>query len=211
MKEILTQLFGEAVTDEALKAFNAELGKKFVAKADFNAKADEIKALKTEKQSLEAEITKLNENAKNGEDVKAELEALKTQIAADKAQAENERIQQEKEAKNREMFEKAVKEYGKSKDDWQGAFTEDGYYNKFIEAISTEENAGRSHKDVLHDLVKNDKYAFKGVEQIRLAGGTARPTGKSYNSKEEIMAIKDRRERRQAIAENSALFGFNKE
>lgn len=53
MKEILTQLFGEAVTDEALKTFNAELGKKFVAKTDFNAKSEEIKTLKAEKQSLE--------------------------------------------------------------------------------------------------------------------------------------------------------------
>ena len=46
MKEILTQLFGEAVTDDAMKQFNAELGKKFVAKADFNAKVEEVKTLK---------------------------------------------------------------------------------------------------------------------------------------------------------------------
>ena len=37
MNEILTQLFGDAVTDELLSRFNAELGKRFVAKADYTA------------------------------------------------------------------------------------------------------------------------------------------------------------------------------
>jgi hypothetical protein len=37
MKEILTQLFGDAVTDDAMKQFNAELGKKFVANVNLNA------------------------------------------------------------------------------------------------------------------------------------------------------------------------------
>ena len=50
MKDILTQLFGDAVTDDAMKQFNAELGKKFVAKADFNAKVEEVKTLKGEKK-----------------------------------------------------------------------------------------------------------------------------------------------------------------
>ena len=45
MKEILKQLFGEAVTDDALKQFNAELGKKFVAKTDYNTKLEVIKSL----------------------------------------------------------------------------------------------------------------------------------------------------------------------
>ncbi|MBQ7959751.1 MAG: hypothetical protein IJ285_00855, partial [Clostridia bacterium] len=88
MKEILTQLFGEAVTDDALKQFNAELGKKFVAKADFNAKVKELRDEEAKTKSLEDEISKLNQTANNGEDVKAELEALKSQIAAEKAQAE---------------------------------------------------------------------------------------------------------------------------
>ena len=77
MKEILTQLFGDAVTDDAMKQFNAELGKKFVAKADFNAKVEEVKTLKGEKKTLEDEVSKLNENANGNEDVKKELEALK--------------------------------------------------------------------------------------------------------------------------------------
>ena len=87
MKEILTQLFGDAVTDDAMKQFNAELGKKFVAKADFNAKVEEVKTLKGEKKTLEDDIAKLNENANGNEDVKKELEALKAKIDADAKQA----------------------------------------------------------------------------------------------------------------------------
>ena len=54
MKEILTQLFGDAVTDDAMKQFNAELGKKFVAKADFNAKVDEGAILAVVKAAIDA-------------------------------------------------------------------------------------------------------------------------------------------------------------
>ena len=92
MKEILTQLFGDVVTDEAMKQFNAELGKRFVAKADFNAKVEEVKTLKGEKKTLEDEVAKLNENVNGNEDVKKELEALKAKIDADAKQAEAERI-----------------------------------------------------------------------------------------------------------------------
>lgn len=35
-------MFAHVVTDEALKALNAELGKRFVAKAEFNAKGEKI-------------------------------------------------------------------------------------------------------------------------------------------------------------------------
>ncbi len=42
MKNILTQLFGDLVTDEAMSQFNKELGLKFVAKADYNSKLEEI-------------------------------------------------------------------------------------------------------------------------------------------------------------------------
>lgn len=42
MKNILTQLFGDLVTDEAMSQFNKELGLKFVAKADYNNKLEEI-------------------------------------------------------------------------------------------------------------------------------------------------------------------------
>ncbi len=206
MKEILTQLFGEAVTDEALKTFNAELGKKFVAKADFNAKGEENKTLKAEKQNLEDEIAKLNETAKGGEDVKAELEALKAQIESDKKQAEADRIMKEKSESIEKRFNECVGDKQFVNDPTR-AF----YLKKFGEALESKDFEGKGDSDVFKELTQNDGDAFKGVTVVKLAGGTARPTGKVYSNKDEIMAIKDRAERRQAIAENQSLFGINKE
>ena len=46
MIDFLKQTFGDAVTEDIMKSFKTELGKKFVAKADFNAKRDELNLLK---------------------------------------------------------------------------------------------------------------------------------------------------------------------
>ena len=93
MKEILTQLFGEAVTEDALKQFNAELGKKFVAKRDYNSKIEKIKTLEDANSSLENKITELNEKSNPAEDYKSQLEKLQKEIKekadADKAAAED--------------------------------------------------------------------------------------------------------------------------
>lgn len=203
MEEMLKQLFGEAVTDEAVKTFNSELGKKFVAKTDFNAKIEEIKSLKSEKTELETEINKLNDTAKNGENVKAELEALKAQIDNEKKQAEAERIMREK----NESIEKRFNAVVGDKQFNHAAIRAD-YLRKFGEALENKDFEGKGDNDIFHALTKDDGGAFKGVTVVKLAGGMPRSTGKSYNNKEEIMSIKDRAERRQAIAENPSLFGI---
>ena len=203
MKEILTQLFGDAVTDDAMKQFNAELGKKFVAKADFNAKVEEVKTLKGEKKNLEDEVARLNENENGNEDVKKELEALKAKIDADAKQAEADRISREKAESDERLFNEAVGEKKFSHD-----AIKSHYFNLFRQDLAKEENKGKSAVDILHNLTKDDKNAFEGVTAVKLAGGTPTPTGKAYNSKEDIMAIKDRAQRRQAIAENPSLFGI---
>lgn len=205
MKEILTQLFGEAVTDDAMKQFNAELGKKFVAKADFNAKVEEVKTLKGEKKTLEDKVTRLNENANGNEEVKKELEALKAKIDADAKQAEADRISREKAESDERLFNEALGEKKFSHD-----AVRSHYFNLFRQDLAKEENKGKSAVDILHNLTKDDATAFTGVTAVKLAGGRPQGVGKTYNSKEEIMAIKDRTERRQAIAENPALFGINK-
>ena len=205
MKEILTQLFGDAVTDDAIKQFNAELGKKFVAKADFNAKVEEVKTLKGEKKTLEDEVTRLNENANGNEDVKKELEALKAKIDADAKQAEAERISREKAESDERLFNEALGEKKFSHD-----AVKSHYFNLFRQDLAKEENKGKSAVDILHNLTKDDASAFVGVTPVKLAGGRPQGVGKTYNSKEDIMAIKDRAERRQAIAENPSLFGITK-
>ena len=199
MKEILTQLFGDAVTDDAMKQFNAELGKKFVAKADFNAKVEEVKTLKGEKKTLEDEVTRLNENANGNEDVKKELEALKAKIDADAKQAEAERISREKAESDERLFNEAVGEKKFSHD-----AIKSHYFNLFRQDLAKEENKGKSAVDILHNLTKDDATAFTGVTAVKLAGG--RPSGTSGKTRDEIMAIKDGNTRRAEMLANAHLF-----
>lgn len=198
MKEILTQLFGDAVTDDAMKQFNAELGKKFVAKADFNAKVEEVKTLKGEKKTLEDEVTRLNENANGNEDVKKELEALKAKIDADAKQAEADRISREKAESDERLFNEALGEKKFSHD-----AIKSHYFNLFRQDLAKEENKGKSAVDILHNLTKDDATAFTGVTAVKLQGG--RP-GTSGKTRDEIMAIKDGNTRRAEMLANAHLF-----
>ena len=200
MKEILTQLFGDAVTDDAMKQFNAELGKKFVAKADFNAKVEEVKTLKGEKKTLEDEVTRLNENANGNEDVKKELEALKAKIDADAKQAEADRISREKAESDERLFNEAVGEKKFSHD-----AIKSHYFNLFRQDLAKEENKGKSAVDILHNLTKDDATAFTGVTAVKLAGGRPQGIGK-YKSKDEIMSIKDGTLRRAEMLANPQFF-----
>ena len=200
MKEILTQLFGDAVTDDAMKQFNAELGKKFVAKADFNAKVEEVKTLKGEKKTLEDEVSRLNENANGNEDVKKELEALKAKIDADAKQAEADRISREKAESDERLFNEAVGEKKFSHD-----AVKSHYFNLFRQDLAKEENKGKSAVDILHNLTKDDATAFTGVTAVKLQGGRPMGTGHGYSSVKDIMnSDMTREQKRQAIAENIA-------
>ena len=200
MKEILTQLFGDAVTDDAMKQFNAELGKKFVAKADFNAKVEEVKTLKGEKKTLEDEVTRLNENAIGNEDVKKELEALKAKIDADAKQAEADRISREKAESDERLFNEALGEKKFSHD-----AVKSHYFNLFRQDLAKEENKGKSAVDILHALTKDDKNAFEGVTAVKLQGGTPQGVGGKSVTREDFNKM-SYKERLQIYNENQALY-----
>ena len=206
-REEIKSIFADA-TDEQLKAVMDLNG------ADVEKAKSKVTALETELKEKKADFDKLNTEFEalktanaSGEDWKAKFEALQAENVAKEKQALAEKAEKEKEENNRLLFQKAVEAYGKKADDWNGKFTEEGYYNEFIKALELKENAGRAHKDILHDLVKNDGTAFKGVQAVRLQGGTPQGNGTKYTNKADIMAIKDRTERRNAIAQNLELFG----
>lgn len=192
---------------------------KTIAEQIFAERSKEIEADKVKREKLENE---LSENKINFENLNAEFEKLKTENAdgaewksrfealqaeteAKAKQAEADRILAEKNTRNHEYFDNALKAIGKTSDDWNGKFTADGYYNEFVKAIESEENAGKAHKDILHDLVKNDQNAFKGVTAVKLAGGTPRGNSR-FNSREEIIAIKDGATRRAEMLNNPQYF-----
>lgn len=173
MKNILTQLFGEAVTEDALKQFNAELGAKFVAKADFNTKLEEIKTLKGEKKNLEDKIGELTETANSAEDYKNQLETLQNDIKEKEKQAEADRKAKEKADGIAARFETVVGEKKFSHD----AVRAD-YLKKFGEALDNTDYQGKSDAEIFHALTKDDAAAFENVTAYHLEG----PTNKGFGA-----------------------------
>ena len=173
MKNILTQLFGEAVTEDALKQFNAELGAKFVAKADFNTKLEEIKTLKGDKKSLEEKIDELTKTANSAEYYKNQLETLQNDIKEKEKQAEADRKAKEKADGIAARFETVVGEKKFSHD----AVRAD-YLKKFGEALDNTDYQGKSDAEIFHALTKDDAAAFEGVTAYHLEG----PTNKGFGA-----------------------------
>lgn len=207
-KGIITAKYLEdlGVDKETAAKIFAERGKEI---SELNAEKEKIEnelaETKERFESLNAEFEKLKTENADGTEWRAKFEALHAENEAKEKQAEADRILNEKNARNHEYFENALKAIGKTADDWNGKFTADGYYNEFVKAIENEENAGKAHKDILHDLVKNDQNAFKGVSVVKLAGGTPQGNGK-YKSREEIMSIKDKSTRLNEMMNNPQYF-----
>lgn len=167
--------------------------------------SNELTDTKKQLSSLNEEFEKLKTANADGEQWKKKFEDLQAENEEKARKAEEDRLLQEKSARNHEYFNNALKAIGKTADDWNGKFTADGYFNEFVKAIENEENAGKSHKELLHDLVKNDQNAFKGVTAVKLAGGTPKGNSK-YSSRDEIMAIKDGATRRAEMLNNPQYF-----
>lgn len=176
-REEIKAIFADA-TDEQLKDVmdlnGADVEK---VKSKVTALETELKETKEDKDKLMSELDELKTANASGEDWKAKFEALQSENIAKEKQALAEKAEREREENNRSMFNKAVEAYGKKPEDWNGKFTENGYYNEFIKAVELEENTGRAHKDILHDLVKDDAAAFKGVTTVKLAGGVPKAMG----------------------------------
>ena len=159
MKDILTQLFGEMVTEEVLKKFNTELGKKFVAKSDYNTKLDEIVKLKENKQTLEGKIEELQTAGTDNEKVKKELEDLKKKIEDDKKAAEAKRADDELTAAITTVF-------GDKK------FTSDYVKNGIIADMKSEiakpENKGKGYDKIFEELTKDKEGIFVSPNQVQM-------------------------------------------
>ena len=65
------------LTDEQAEAIVNDLGKNFVAKSQFNAKLEELKAAKAEKETMGGELDKLRKENKVNEGLTAQLDAIK--------------------------------------------------------------------------------------------------------------------------------------
>ncbi|MBQ7976811.1 MAG: phage scaffolding protein [Clostridia bacterium] len=162
MKDFLTQLFGEAVTEEAFEKFNAELGKRFVAKSNYNSKLKEIESLEGNKKTLEKKIEELQAAGADSEKFKTELDALKKQIEDEKAAAEAKRADEE-------LTESITAVFGDKK------FTSDYVRNGIIADMKSEiakpENKGKGYDKIFEELTKDKEGIFENPNQIKDMGG----------------------------------------
>lgn len=168
MEEILKQLFGGAVTEDILKKFKTELGTRFVAKTDYNARLEEIKTLKADKLDLESKITTLTENSKNTEDFKQKFEDLQKEIKEKEEKAEQDRIAKERADGIANRFNAVVGDKKFNHD----AIRAD-YLKKFGEALENKDFEGKSDTEIFHELTKDDATAFVGVTTLNLKGGSS--------------------------------------
>ncbi len=76
MIEFLKQAFGDAVTDEIITNFKSELGKKFVAKADYNTKRDELKNMQSEFDDFKLQAQGAQARAAEADKLSEQLSAL---------------------------------------------------------------------------------------------------------------------------------------
>ena len=202
-----------AITVKYLEDLGVE---KEVAEKIFAERSKEIEADKAKREKLETELKEKTESlenltteidtlkasGKNAEEIQAKLDALVAEREAEKKQAEADRILAEKNADIEKRFVECLGDKKFSHD----AIKAD-YLKKFADALESEEYKGKGDVDIFHALTKDDATAFTGVTAVKLAGGTPQGNGTKYTSKADIMAIKDRTERRNAIAQNFELFG----
>lgn len=193
-KETAEKIFAERGVE-----IEKEKAKQTVLETELKEKTEAFNNLNSELETLK------NANA-DGADWKAKFEALQADNEAKAKQAEAERIMREKSESIEKRFNECV---GDKQFNHEAIRAE--YLKKFGEALENKDFEGKGDSDIFRELTQNDGSAFKGVTIVKLAGGTPRANGKTYSSKDEIMAIKDRQERRQAIAENPTLFGINNE
>lgn len=185
--------------DKVMALHGAEIEK---TKAKVTALETELKEKKEAFDNLNTEFETLKTSNASGEEWQKKYEALKADIDAKEKQAEADRIVKEKQDGILKRFDAVMN--GKE-------FNHDAikaeYLKRFGEAIELDENKAKSDADVFHELTKDDASAFKGVTAVRLAGGSNRNIGGTvYNSKADIMKIKDATARQKAIEENPTLF-----
>lgn len=159
-----------------------ELGiEKNVAEKIFAERSKEIEVDKEKREQLEqklaedkatidglnAEFEQLKENKATAEEWQTKFESLKTDMEEKEKQAEAEKIKAEQTAQLESRFNSCVGDKKFSHEAIKSA-----YFQKFDEALQSDEYKGLGDADIFHALTKDDARAFATVEAIRLMGGS---------------------------------------
>ena len=159
MREVLTQLFGEeAVTDEVMKRFDSEIGKKFVAKSDYNSKLKEIENLKNEKKTIEDNLSNLNEEAKAGSTKYDELLNKYNQLIADNEKAKAE-------AKLKAYVAGQIKD-----NEWTSEYAKSGVIHDMQTELGKPENEGKTLEEIFKLVTDGKEGLIKNPNPANMAG-----------------------------------------
>lgn len=197
-----------ALTRKMLKAMGIEDEK---VEQIIEAHTETVTALKDERDAFKADAEKLPA-------VQKELDELKaTDNKEDTYKVKYDALKEEFDSFKKEQSEKELRV--KKEQAYKALLQEAGVSEKRVDAVlkvsdvdSLEFNEDGSVKDS-DNLKKGIETEWEDFIVRKETQGTQTPTppqgsGKVYKTKEEIMSIKDTRERQQAISENHELFGF---
>lgn len=197
--------FNVEITAEIEKAFAGE----FVSEREMEKK---LSKLQTENETLKeraetAEETLKGFDGKNFDEITKERDEWKKK-AEDAEKNHNEKMAELEKA---ELLKEAFADVEFTSNSAKSAIMK-----QISDSVSVKNGKLIGFNDLLEDARKNDASAFVNKQQETLEQNKAKFTTNMNNNgkvgtmtKEEIMAIKDRGERRQAMLDNKELFGMS--
>lgn len=178
-----------------------------------NAHTETVNALKEQRDSYKADAEKLPNVQKELDDLKATAEksgedAYKVKYDALKEDFENykkEQTAKETHARKESAYRSILQEAGVSEKRINAVLKVSD-----VDAIELDDEGKVKEADTLKKSISEEWSDFIVTTETKGATTATPPTGsgKVYKSKDEIMAIKDAKERQNAIAENHEMFGF---
>lgn len=178
-----------------------------------NAHTETVNALKEQRDSYKADAEKLPNVQKELDDLKATAEksgedAYKVKYDALKEDFENfkkEQTAKETHARKESAYRNILQEAGVSEKRINAVLKVSD-----VDAIELDDEGKVKEADTLKKSISEEWADFIVTTETKGATTATPPTGsgKVYKSKDEIMAIKDAKERQTAIAENHEMFGF---
>lgn len=199
-REEIKALFENATDEQIDKIMSINGADVEKAKGKLTAVEAELKKKNEAFDDLSAQFEELKTKNASAEDWEKKFNELTEKIKADNEKAEADRKEKEKADSISSRFSSVV---GDKKFNHEAI--KNDYLKKFGEALENKEFEGKSDAEILHELTKDDKEAFKGVTAFNLAGATTTNAGKTM-TKEQIRAIKDTGERQKAMLENFDLY-----
>ena len=199
-----------SLTRKFLSAFGIEEDK---VDEIIKAHTETVDALKEQRDAYKADAEKLPAVQKELDDLKA---------AAEKGDKDPYKVKYEALKEDFDKFKSDQKEketHAKKESAYRALLEEAGISEKRIasvlkvsdvDAIEFAEDGKVKDADTLKASIKQEWEDFIVTKDTQGANTATPPagSGKTYKSKDEIMAIKDVKERQDAIAENHEMFGF---